>query len=41
MVYGLMNLAAFLAGLVLLSFAFGWQVGVGVAMLVYFLKQAE
>ena len=37
--YGLINMITCIGGAILLSLAFGWQIGCGVAMLVYFHKQ--
>jgi hypothetical protein len=35
------NISTFIGGTVLLSLAFGWQVGIGVALLVHFHKTTE
>ena len=35
------NCIAFYGGAILLSIALGWEIGVGIALLVYFLKGQE
>jgi hypothetical protein len=38
---GIVNIVALIIGAVLLSYQFGWKVGVGVSCLAYFLKNPE